>query len=466
MLFDGAQVFRRSCVAASRHQVFGGAQPRRGLLTLAIETSWYACLDCETGYPAETSGSDDTCVAVLGKRPPTGTVVYLLPEGPAAKLFFNEKITSNNVGYGGIHPLVSLQSHHANLSTLVNKAIWALPDATHSSMHTIGTEHGIKHKPDFVTVTRGPGMRSSLSCGLDTAKGLSVAWQVPLVAVHHMQAHALTPRLVEALEPGSGQRDQRPQFPFLNLLVSGGHTLLVQSRGLTRHTIMASTRDTAIGDALDKIGRILLPTEILEKASDTAFAKHLSKYAFSSEEDFKHWKVPRSRADEIFREDNEYGWNVTLPLADSRDLAFSFSGMTTRVEQLFAKSQKRGLSSEERLLFARTAISTAIEHLASRTLIALKNLKFEGDMPRKLVVSGGVASNDFLRYALRKMLNIRGFSDVQLVFPPVSLCTDNAAMIAWTGMEMYEAGYRSSLATNAQRKWSLEKVLEPETEVT
>ena len=417
------------------------------------------------GKPADIQHSDDTCVAILGKRPSTGDIPYLPATGPAAKLFFNEKITSNNTGYGGIHPLVSLQSHHTNLSSLISKALRALPDASEGNKHTLDTEDGTKHKPDFVTVTRGPGMRSNLSCGLDTAKGLVVAWQVPLMAVHHMQAHALTPRLAEALEPGSVPNEARPQFPFLTLLVSGGHTLLVHSKSLTNHEIMASTQDIAIGDALDKIGRVILPEDVVRSATDTAFAKHLSRYAFTMEEDYKHWKIPKSRAEEIVREENEYGWKMTTPMADTKDLAFSFSGLASQVERLFIAAQDRGMSSEERLVFARSAMGTAIEHLGSRTIITLKKLKSEGHMPRTLVVSGGVASNDFLRYALRKMLNVRGFSDVQLIFPPVYLCTDNAAMIAWTGVEMYEAGYQSTLDTLAQRKWSLEKVLQPEVEV-
>lgn len=415
--------------------------------------------------PTDFSRSDDTCVAVLGKKPLTGDSPYLPANGPAAKLFFNEKITSNNTGYGGIHPLVSLQSHHANLSSLISKALRLLPDASNSSNHRLDSKDCIKEKPDFVTVTRGPGMRSSLSCGLDTAKGLSVAWQVPLIAVHHMQAHALTPRLVDALEPGSERNEARPQFPFLTLLVSGGHTLLVHSKSLTDHEIMAGTQDIAIGDALDKIGRVLLPEKVVRNATDTAFAKHLSKYAFGREEDYKQWKTPRSRAEEVTREENEYGWKMTTPMADTKDLAFSFTGLTSQVERLFIASKNRGVSPEERTLFARSAMGSAIEHLGSRTIIALKKLKSEGNLPRTLVVSGGVASNDFLRYALRKMLNVRGFSDVQLIFPPVYLCTDNAAMIAWTGMEMYEAGHRSGLDTLAQRKWSLDKVLQPEVEV-
>ena len=284
------------------------------------------------------------------------------------------------------------------------------------------------------------------------------------MAVHHMQAHALTPRLVNALEPCSGSSDPRPQFPFLNLLVSGGHTLLVHSKNLTDHEIVASTQDIAIGDALDKIGRILLQEEVLKNATDTAFAKYLSNYAFETKEDFKHWNIARSRAEEILREDNQYGWKINTPFADTRDLAFSFSGLVSRIEGLFNVSQKKIISSEERLLLARTAMGTAVEHLGSRTVIALKKFKSQGSMPGTLVVSGGVASNDFLRYALRKMLNIRGFSEVQLIFPPIYLCTDNAAMIAWTGMEMYEAGYRSDLDTLAQRKWSLEKLLEPDIE--
>jgi hypothetical protein len=125
-----------------------------------------------------------------------------------------------------------------------------------------------------------------------------------------------------------------------------------------------------------------------------------------------------------------------------------------------------GISEEERILFARTALGTAFEHLASRTIIAIeKTIEEYKDLPnlptrkpnlRTLVVSGGVAANDFLRHVLRKMFNSRGLDSIEIVSPPVQLCTDNAAMIGWCGIEMYEEGWRSSLAVDPLRTWSMD----------
>jgi N6-L-threonylcarbamoyladenine synthase len=328
-----------------------------------------------------------------------------------------------------------------------------------------------KRKPDFVTVTRGPGNRSNLSCGLDLAKGLSVAWQVPLLAVHHMQAHALTPRLAWAMKPDSMTQEQKstePEFPFLTLLVSGGHTMLLHSTTLTEHTVLASTMDTAIGEALDKIGRLVLPADHLAKVADIAYAKHLSQYAFRHDSEYASYDLPKQRRDEISKQPNKFGWAIQTPFADTKELAFSFSGIASRIRALFEERQaavEGGISDEERVLFARTALGTAFEHLASRTIIAIEKIikTYEGtELPTKkqtlrtLVVSGGVAANAFLRHVLREMLNSRGFEPIEIVSPPVELCTDNAAMIGWCGIEMYEEGWRSSLTVDPLRNWSMD----------
>ena len=181
----------------------------RSLLTLAIETS-----------------CDDTSVAILekGNGAPQG--------GPAAVLHFHEKVTANNDAFNGIHPIVALESHQSSLGHLVKKALQHLPIAspvdgahTNSSSSPAGQSNN-RRVPGFISVTRGPGMRSNLSVGLDTAKGLSLAWNIPLIGVHHMQAHALTPRLVSALFSKANSPPQ-PDFPFLSLLVSGGHSMLI-----------------------------------------------------------------------------------------------------------------------------------------------------------------------------------------------------------------------------------------------
>ena len=468
-------------VAAKSYYVSSVARcisPRRTLLTLAIETS-----------------CDDTAVAILERSPLSGYAVTNTQPGsadllstnhaqttrPAAQLLFNKKVTAPNSGLGGIHPIEALESHQANLSELVSKATEYLPDAlpencssgiSSSSVPAARTfqlkDGRTKRLPDFISVTRGPGMRSNLTCGLDTAKGLAVAWQVPLLGVHHMQAHALTPRLVHALEAqnsalGAEWNKPEPCFPFLTMLVSGGHTMLLQSTSLVDHKILATTRDVAIGDALDKCGRTILTEEFKLRTKDTAFAKYLSDYGFPDQKSYKEWPVPRSRQHEIDKPNNQYGWQVQSPLAGTRDLAYSFTGIATSIERLFKKRTEQAggsLDEAERILFAQTALGGAIEHLASRTLIILEALQSAKHDVSTLVVSGGVAANSFLRYFLREMLDVRGFQHVKLLFPPVWLCTDNAAMIAWCGMEMFEAGYRTELDIRSLRKWSMDSAAE------
>lgn len=416
---------------------------RRNLLTLAIESS-----------------CDDTCVAILSKHPGRHS-----SRSAKAKLHFNEKVTAKNTGKGGIVPVEALKSHDTHLAKLVEKSLPSLPEASDAvpwSKKLWLRDGGVRQKPDFISVTRGPGMPVNLAVGLNTAKALAVAWQVPLVGVHHMQAHALTPRLVDALmhSDKSGTDSVRPEFPFLTLLVSGGHTMLLYSKGLVEHDILASTTDTAIGDELDKCGRLILPKELLETTPDTSYGKYLSAYAFKSAADYAMWSIPRSRRDEVDKPVNKYGWNFVTPMSKNRTLAFSYAAIASQVKSVLLDRQSgsdgRRMGDEERILLAQTALGTAFEHLGSRTMIALEKLRDQGVQISTLVVSGGVAANDFLRYYLRRMLDLRSFGSVNLVFPPVELCTDNAAMIAWAGMEMFETGYWTDLGCTPIRKWSMD----------
>ena len=212
------------------------------------------------------SSCDDTSVAIVEKQSRHQNSIST--SRPLATIHFHEKVTSNNLAYKGVHPLVALDSHQRNLALLVQRAIKSIPDG-----------HDGRQAPvDFVTVTRGPGMRSNLSVGLDTAKGLAVAWDVPLLAVNHMHAHALTPRLVFALDSSGSVK---PAFPFLSLLVSGGHTLLLHSRSLCDHSILAETLDIAIGEAIDKIARAVLPQEILETSQSAMYGPALESFSQS-----------------------------------------------------------------------------------------------------------------------------------------------------------------------------------------
>ncbi|GKT83555.1 glycoprotease family protein [Colletotrichum tofieldiae] len=352
--------------AAHHHHHHHHHRGRRTLLTLAIETS-----------------CDDTCVAVLSKSP-----------GPAAAA---PSTSTASTAYGGVYPPVALRSHDAHLAPLVAEALASLPPVEEHPGGGGGgaiTVSGVpRQKPTFVTVTRGPGMSANLASGLATAKGLAAAWQVPLVAP--------TPSPRASSPPSTGPPRLllvpiRPEYPFLTLLVSGGHTQLVHSRSLADHRVLAASADVAVGDALDKAARHILPHDMLASHGDIH-------------------KIASSRA----------GGDDAMPL-------------------------------EERRCLARAAMRLLFEHLASRVLLAFAARPELGDAVRTLVVSGGVASNRFLMHVLRRTLDARGFAHVELTAPPPALCTDNAAMIAWTGMEMYEAGWESALSVRPERKWSID----------
>ncbi|KAJ6000046.1 hypothetical protein N7481_000455 [Penicillium waksmanii] len=426
-----AIALRRSAAELRRNSL----RCRRGLLTLAIETS-----------------CDDTSVAIVEK--------LNTDSSPKAKIHFLENITADSRAHRGIHPILALESHQESMANLVNKALKNLPITKEGQASIQLADGAVRRRPDFISATRGPGMRSNLSVGLDTGKALSVAWQIPMVGVHHMQAHLLTPRLVSS---------NSPSFPFLSILVSGGHSILVHSKSLVDHKIMASSEDIAIGEALDKSAREIIPAELLSEAKNTMYAKTLEQFVFpNGAADFADYKPPLNRGEEVanMKKQSAYGWSVTVPFANTRALQLSFSSIASMVNKIVkARSESPslngdpGLSHLERVELGRETMRVCFEHLASRTIIALEKLRLShvGDEEVKtLVVSGGVAANRFLMAVLRSFLDVRGFENVRIVAPPPYLCTDNAAMIGWAGIEMFEAGWETGLGVRALRKWTLD----------
>ncbi|KAL7927754.1 glycoprotease family domain-containing protein [Trichoderma austrokoningii] len=417
----------------------------RSLTTLAIETS-----------------CDDTAVAVLSKSASGKTT-----------LLFNERISSDNRAFKGINPMITVEGHNSTLALLVERALRSLPEKN-------------EKKPDFVCATRGPGIMPNLSVGLNVAKGLALAWQVPLVGVHHMQAHALTPRLVHALENNDEKSIASPAFPFLSLLVSGGHTQLILSAGLTDHQILATTADVAIGNLLDQTARVILPPSILASSPDVSYGRVLEAFAFPPRDekdmivDYEAFFKPAlSRSDEIEPVPSGYGWAIALPFRNSRKLAYSFSSIYTQVHGIVAAIeadydandssssspdvQVDKISLDQRRALARHTLRASFQHLVSRLILALQDhpslQQPHSHAPaaiNTLVVAGGVASNRFLMHVLRTTLAARGFPHMQIVAPPLELCTDNAAMVAWAGMEMFEAGYRSELSVRPIARWPLD----------
>ncbi|KAK4230937.1 glycoprotease family-domain-containing protein [Podospora fimiseda] len=425
----------------------------KSLLTLAIETS-----------------CDDTCVAILEKS------------GPEARLLFNKKVTSDSREHRGIHPVVAAVGHTASLADLVQESLHFLPEYDGDALSPTPISGGVisttnkknnnllpsvlRRIPDFISVTRGPGMTSGLAVGLTLAKGLSVAWQRPFLGVHHMQAHALTPRLVNALDNHSPFPN--PEFPFLTLLISGGHTQLLLSQSLTSHSILATTANVAIGDMLDKCAREILPAEILSSTKSTMYGAALEKFASLKLDEYKPPQQPKHFFKPFFYQEEgqeeQEKWHLTPPhiLCKSK-MEFDFSGLGGAVRKIFTTTPTQQqqqepppeiISIQERQILARETMRLSFEQLAYKTLLALQQ---EEQKIKTLVISGGVASNNYLRTILRSVLNHYGFSEVEIVAPPPDLCTDNAAMIAWTGMEMWEAGWESELDVLPLRKWGLDE---------
>ncbi|EKG13918.1 Peptidase M22 glycoprotease [Macrophomina phaseolina MS6] len=398
---------------------------RRGLLTLAIETS-----------------CDDTSVAVLETRDGSARRGWGSRD---AELHFHEKVTANNLVYKGVHPIVSLESHQENLAALVQKAIRhlpkqdAAPDEAGSSsqfvLHRVAPDKlESRQLPDFISVTRGPGMRANLFTGLDTAKGLAAAWNIPLVGVHHMHAHALTPRLVSALAQkqkpckssltgffqSPAVAPAEPEFPFLSVLISGGHTLVISSESLTTHRVLGSTIDCAIGDCLDKVARSIVPPLLLEKSGDTMYGRLLEGFAFPNGAEDYNYLPPKNRGEELARRPTRWGWAFSVPLAESPNglramsMDMSFTGLHTAVERVISfhwdkaagklsklRREPEEVDEEERRIMAREVMRVAFEHLASRILLALQAVALRDPQlaqTMSVVVSGGVASNQYLRH--------------------------------------------------------------------
>lgn len=380
------QLHRVSSKVGSSQCLLPNTYQRRTILTLGIETS-----------------CDDTSVAVLEVNDEPAGDEKSASSAPSAILHFHERKTSNSTAFEGIHPAIAARSHPLFLKPIVDRALAeGLPDIGTDTPTADQLANAIpikclqpgtvkwKQKPDLIAVTRGPGMTSSLGAGLGVAQGLSSAFQIPLIGVHHMLGHAWTPGLCTAL----GFRD-RPQsgfgtvsgtagpseFPSYSLLVSGGHTMLVYSHSPSCHRILTNTLDMAVGDALDKAGRMILPDRIVKECSHTSYGALLEDFAFPESENaglgpagdpdrYKGVYTPPSRsAVGTRRVHPRWGWSFnmtfaertradiydsiqgaarrnarTAPLvASNRDemvLPFSFSGIVSNVERFVDPSRR------------------------------------------------------------------------------------------------------------------------------
>jgi len=296
--------------------------------------------------------------------------------------------------YGGVVPELASRDHVQRLLPLVRAALEAA-----------GTD---ARQLDGVAYTAGPGLVGALLTGAALGRSLAFAWQVPAIGVHHLEAHLLAP----LLEPDP------PPFPHVALLVSGGHTLLIEVRALGEYRLLGQTRDDAAGEAFDKTAKLLgLPYP---------GGPELARFATRG----------RPGAFEFPR-----------PMLDRPGLEFSFSGLKTAVLHAV---RDRVLDDTLRADVACAVQEAIVECLCVKALRALEACDCQ-----VLSVSGGVGANALLRATLSRLLASRG---ARAYYPRPEFCTDNAAMIAVAGLARLKAGQHDDLAIGARAQWPLESL--------
>ncbi|KAK7737464.1 Mitochondrial tRNAs modification protein [Cytospora paraplurivora] len=276
-----------------------------------------------------------------------------------------------------------------------------------------------------------------------------------------------------AIQRGNDPKAPVPHYPFLTLLVSGGHTMLLHTTSNVDHRILASTQrgrvelqekesPVAIGDMLDKCARAIVPVEAFpQKAESVIYGQLMEDFVRNSKYNgmLHHaYKAPEKRQDEIEVYRSKEGWILPPPLRLTREMKYDFSGLGGMVRSIM--QNKPDMSRQERAELAYHTMRLAFEHLASRVILALQeDEKLLAEPPKHLVLSGGVASNKFLRKVIEAVLKARGFDDIQLIAPHPKWCTDNAAMIAWTGAKMYESGWTTDRTFLPMGEWPIEQIM-------
>jgi N6-L-threonylcarbamoyladenine synthase len=296
--------------------------------------------------------------------------------------------------YGGVVPEIAARAHVEVLTPLVEAAL---------------AEAGVRlDQVDAIAATAGPGLIGGVMVGLVTGKALALAANKPLIAINHLEGHALSPRLA----------DPTLDFPYALLLVSGGHCQLLEVRGVGDYRRLATTIDDAAGEAFDKTAKLL----------GLGFPGGPAVERAALLGDPRAVPLPR-------------------PLVGSGEPHFSFAGLKSAV----LRARDAGVHTPEDICASFT--QAVIDCLVDRARIGL------GKIPgaTALVVAGGVAANTALREALAGLAASR---DLRFVAPPMWLCTDNAAMIAWAGIERFAAGFSDDLDVAARARWPLDPTAE------
>jgi len=320
----------------------------------------------------------------------TAVALYAPERGVVAHTVFSQ--TDLHAQYGGVVPELASRDHVRRLLPLVRA--------------TIASAGSLPGDIDGIAYTAGPGLVGALLVGAALARSVAWSWGVPAIGVHHLEAHLLAPML-EA---------RRPEFPFLALLVSGGHTMLVEVRAMGQYRVLGETLDDAVGEAFDKTAKLLgLP-------------------------------YPGGPAlERLARQGNSGRFEFPRPMTGRPGLDFSFSGLKTHaVTTLHKHRGLPGIGADIANAFQRAVVET----LAIKCGRALSQTGFSS-----LVVAGGVGANQALREHLSELCVKQGAT---VYYPRPEYCTDNGAMIAYTGWLRLKAGQQESMAFRALDRWPLE----------
>ncbi len=307
--------------------------------------------------------------------------------------------------FGGVVPEIAARVHLDHLHTLIKAAI----DDANITFNDL----------DGVAATCGPGLIGGVLVGMMAGKAIAASQDIPFIAVNHLEGHALTPRLTDKIE-----------FPYLLLLISGGHTQTLVVEGVGQYKRWGTTLDDACGECFDKSAKMMgLPYP---------GGPNLEKIALTC--------VDQAKAIERFA--------LPRPMMNRKEMDFSFSGLKTAVRVHVESLPAGHLNKEDIADLAYAFQNATAEILAERTGKALvKFLAEHKPQSPAIVVSGGVSANKAIRTALDTLAQK---NNVRLYAPPLHLCGDNAAMIAWAGLEKLQKGEHSALDFKARPRWPLD----------
>lgn len=326
----------------------------------------------------------------------TGVAVFDTHSGLLSHALYSQ--VKLHADYGGVVPELASRDHIRKLVPLVQQAL----SEAGSSASDI----------DGIAYTRGPGLVGALLVGSSFARSLAFGWNKPVIGVHHMEGHLLAPML----------DDPAPPFPFVALLVSGGHSMLVRVNGIGAYETLGETLDDAAGEAFDKTAKLLG----LDYPGGPALAKMAQQGTAG------RFTFPR-------------------PMTDRPGLDFSFSGLKTfAANTIKSVANANELTTQDKSDIALAFETAVVETLAIKCKRALQQTGL-----KRLVIAGGVGANQALRHELKQLMaKLKG----EVFYPRLEFCTDNGAMIAYAGACRLQAGETGSAGEQVQPRWQLDSL--------